>query len=239
MTITKPTGERTLWQELRTAGARLALPFLAVGTVVVLLGLFLTKVLDDTAAADTDVALSKWFADGRTEWLNTVTHYGTLFGETPVIVALTALTAGIFRAVFHRWRESVLLVCCVTGQALIFLVTTILIDRNRPRVPHLDDSPPTSSFPSGHTAATTAFYLGAALIIAWHTRDTWIGWVVLGIGLFIPLMMATCRMYRGMHYTTDVTTSLILGVTLLTLALKLMPLGEGHERSRTRARVAA
>ena len=36
---------------------------------------------------------------------------------------------------------------------------------------HLDDSPPTSSFPSGHTAASTAYYLGTALIIAWHTRQ--------------------------------------------------------------------
>ena len=41
--------------------------------------------------------------------MNTLTHFGTLFGETPTIVGLTALTVVVFRLVFHRWRESVFL----------------------------------------------------------------------------------------------------------------------------------
>lgn len=227
------TTNRSLWDEIRTAAARLALPFLGIGVVVVLLGLLITKVLDQSAFSDADTWLNRWLEDRRTSSWNSITHYGTLFGETPTIVGLTAITAGVFRAVFHRWRESVLLVFCVSGQALIFLTTTILIDRTRPHVQHLDDSPPTSSFPSGHTAASTAFYLGAALIIAWHTRDVWAKWLIVALGALIPLIVATCRMYRGMHYPTDTTVSLLLGLSLLLVALRLVPLREAEREEVT------
>jgi membrane-associated phospholipid phosphatase len=229
--LEKRGDEPSLGAELKTAGARLALPFLGIGVVVVLLGLLITKVLEDTALADADGWLIRQLNGARTPTGETLTHYGTLLGETPTIVGLTIVAAAAFRVVFHRWRESVLLVCCVSGQALIFLVTTILIDRERPKVPHLDDSPPTSSFPSGHTAASTAFYVGAALVIAWHTRELWFSKLIAAVGILFPLTVAFCRMYRGMHYPTDTTTSFLLGLSLLAVAFHLMPLGE---RSRVR-----
>ena len=116
----------------------------------------------------------------------------------------------------------------MTGQAVIFLITTMLIDRDRPPVRHLDDSPPTSSFPSGHTAAATAYYLGTALIIAWHTRHVWLRWLVVGVGVLIPITVASCRMYRGMHYPTDTATSFLLGLALLAIAFHALPLGVGR-----------
>lgn len=237
MTFEKRGDEPSLWQELRTAGARLALPFLALGIVVVLLGLLITRVLDRSDdLIETDQWLARWLEKRRTPLGEDLTHYGTLLGETPVIVGLTALTAAAFRVAYKRWRESVLLVACVTAQAMIFFFTTLLIDRDRPGVQQLDDSPPTSSFPSGHTAATTAFYAGAALIIAWHTREVWLRRLLVAVGLLIPLIMAFCRMYRGMHYLTDVTTSVLFTLTLLFLAFRLLPLGAD---SRTRGRVRA
>jgi undecaprenyl-diphosphatase len=226
VTIIKPDGEPTLWQDLGAGLKRMALPVLLIGTVVVLLGLLITRVLETTSLADADGSLDKWFARNRTPTGIDLTHYGTLFGETPTIVGLTAITAVIFRVVYKRWRESVLLVLCVVAQSLIFLVTTILIDRKRPPVPHLDESPPTSSFPSGHTAASTAYYLGTALIIAWHTRQVWLKWLLVILGVLVPITVATCRLYRGMHYPTDILTSLLIGLTLLAVAFRVLPLSE-------------
>jgi undecaprenyl-diphosphatase len=225
VSILKPEGERTLWQELGQAGRRAAPVFVAIGVVVVLLGLLITKVLENTGFADADAGVDRWFAKHRGPTLNTLTHLGTLFGETVTIVALTAITVVAFRVVFHRWRESVILMICVVGQSLIFLITTILIDRKRPPVPHLDDSPPTSSFPSGHTAASTAYWAGTALIIAWHTRD--LSRLLTVVGLLIPIMVATCRMYRGMHFPTDTATSYLFSLALLAVAFRALPLGEG------------
>lgn len=232
VSILEPAGERTVWQELGQAGKRAVPVFVAIGVVVVLLGLLITKVLETTGFADADAGVDRWFARHRGSTLNSLTHIGTLFGETITIVALTAITVVVFRVVFHRWRESVILLICVVGQSLIFLVTTILIDRERPPVPHLDDSPPTSSFPSGHTAASTAFWAGTALIIAWHTRERWLGTLLTVVGLLIPIMVATCRMYRGMHFPTDTTTSYLFALALLAVAFRALPLGEG---SRDRA----
>ena len=214
--------EPSLWQEVRTALARVAVPFLLVGTVTVLLGLLVTKVLDGTAFADEDAALDRTLAAHRTPTGVTLTHIGTMFAETPTIVALTAITAAAFRLAYRRWRESVFLVLCVTGQALIFLVTTLLIDRHRPPVRHLDASPPTSSFPSGHTAAATAFYGGLAIVLAWHTRRVWLRWLVTAVGVLMPVMVATCRMYRGMHYPTDTATSAVMALALLAIAGRLV-----------------
>jgi membrane-associated phospholipid phosphatase len=224
----KPDGERTVGQELRTAGKRFLPLWLAVGVVVVLLGLLITKVLENSDFARADAGLNRWLEKQRTPTGETLTHIGTLFGETPTIVGLTAITVVAFRAVFHRWRESVILALCVTGQAVIFLVTTMLIDRERPPVRHLDDSPPTSSFPSGHTAAATAYYVGTALIVAWHTRQVWLRWLIVVVGVLIPIMVASCRMYRGMHYPTDTGTSFLLGLALLAIAFRAFPLGTGR-----------
>ncbi len=229
MSIVKPAGERTVWQELGQAGRRAVPFFLAIGVVVVLLGLLITKVLETTGFADADAGVDRWFAKHRGPTLNTLTHLGTLFGETVTIVGLTAITFVVFRVVFHRWRESVILLICVVGQSLIFLVTTILIDRDRPPVPHLDDSPPTSSFPSGHTAASTAYWAGTALIVAWHTRERWLRQLIVVVGLLIPIMVATCRMYRGMHYPTDTTTSYLFALALLAVAFRALPLDRGSE----------
>jgi len=223
VSILKPAGERTAGQELGQAARRAVPAFLAIGVVVVLLGLLITKALETTGFADGDAGVDRWFAKHRGSTLNTLTHIGTLFGETITIVALTAITFVVFRAVFHRWRESVILLICVVGQSLIFLVTTILIDRDRPPVPHLDDSPPTSSFPSGHTAASTAYWAGTALIVAWHTRERWLRTLITVVGLLIPIMVATCRMYRGMHYPTDTTTSYLFSLALLAVAFRALP----------------
>ena len=228
VSITKPAGERTVWQELRTAGKHFVLPWFAVGVALVLLGLLITKVLEDTGFADADAGLNRWLEKQRTPTGETLTHIGTLFGETPTIIALTAVTVVVFRVVFHRWRESVILALCVSGQAAIFLVTTMLIDRERPPVQHLDDSPPTSSFPSGHTAAATAYYLGTALIIAWHTRHVWLRWLLVVVGVLIPIVVASCRLYRGMHYPTDTGASLLLGLALLAIAFHVFPLSGGR-----------
>ncbi len=236
MTFEKRGDEPSLWLELRTAVARLALPFAVVFVAVFALGLLITRVLDRSDdLIEIDQWLARWLEQRRTPLGEDLTHYGTLLGETPVIVGLTALTAAAFRLAYRRWRESVLLVTCVTAQAMIFFFTTLLVDRERPAVQHLDDSPPTSSFPSGHTAATTAFYAGALFILAWHTREVWLSRLLVVLGLLIPLVMATCRMYRGMHYLTDTSTSIVFSLTLLALAFKLLPLKERAARPRVPA----
>jgi len=143
----------------------------------------------------------------------------TMLSETTTITALTAIAAAAFRWKFGRWRESLLVIYAVIGETAIFVATTLLIDRPRPDVPHLDEAPPTSSFPSGHTAAAVCFYGSLAAIILWHNRHRWINVVTVVVCGAVPLMIASSRVYRGMHYPTDVLAGLLLGAIWLSVVI--------------------
>ena len=69
-----------------------------------------------------------------------------------------------------------------------------------------------SSYPSGHTAAAVA-YSAIVVVIFWHTRRTWIRALVVTIAAIVPIMVGLSRMYRGMHFFTDVIFGALLGGT--------------------------
>ena len=95
-----------------------------------------------------------------------------LYGkEYPIFGPLRLFGFVTFRTAFAS-LTALFLCLAVSAQALVFLFTTLAIDRERPAVKHLDVSPPTSSFPSGHTSAAFALYVGLAVVLAMLTHRT-------------------------------------------------------------------
>jgi undecaprenyl-diphosphatase len=88
-------------------------------------------------------------------------------------------------------------------------------------------SPPTSSYPSGHTAAATVLYISLAVITAYALARAdqarrFTGWLV-SVAALIILFVAVSRLYRGMHHPTDVVAGFLLGLGALlvtTMAVK-------------------
>jgi len=216
-----PAHRSTLPREFGSTVKVLALPAVAVAAGMVLLGLLVTHLLADGWLSH-EAAVNRNLAAHRTPWLTTATHVFTYFAETPTIVGLTVVAAVACRIVLRRWHESVYLVLCVTGETLIFLLTAFVIDRNRPPVPHLDDAPPTSSFPSGHTAAAICFYGSVAMVLLWQHRNTLLRTVAVALAVLVPLLVGASRLYRGMHYPSDVVAGLLLGVVWLTVTTRLV-----------------
>ncbi|MEO3814423.1 phosphatase PAP2 family protein [Sphaerisporangium sp. B11E5] len=206
------------WSTVAGWAARLLLlPLLLLAGVTLGLGWLITRPLHWAIAGEEGV--SRELAADRTPLLNTLTDIGSTMADTPVIIALTAVTAIVFRLVFHRWRESIFLVVAVWSQNLVFLLATVFVERQRPEVRHLDPAPPTSSFPSGHTSAAVGFYCGVALVLALHThRHTILKVLWWAIGLGVPLIVGVSRLYRGMHYLTDVSWGLVLGFVCVAVA---------------------
>ena len=166
----RPSGLAGIAREV----AWLLVPAACLVAVMVGLGYLVTDVLPSTAIGKWDAEVPRRLVEYRQQEGVSESKLITSLSETPTIVALTAIAAIVFRWRFGRWRESLVVIYAVVGETSIFMATTLLIDRPRPNVPKLDAAPPTSSFPSGHTAAAVCFYGSVAAIILWHTRHRWI-----------------------------------------------------------------
>lgn len=196
---------------------RVLLPVSLLLGVMVLLGVLVTRVLARTWPFTVEDAVNREFAADRSGGWNDVSLVFSTLASTQMIVVVTVLVALALRLWLKRWREPLFLCAAVTAQALVFLLTTLAIDRRRPAVEHMDVSPPTSSFPSGHTSAAVALYVGIAVLMALRVRSTgakvaW--WTLL---LMVPLGVALTRMYRGMHHPSDVVASFLNGGTCVAI----------------------
>lgn len=181
------------------------------------IGYLLTKPLHGTGFEHEDGAVDRYFAQHRSPGWNTVTHVLTFGAETYTVVAVGLVFFVGMRLHLRRWRESVFLLVAVVGEVTIFVCTTLVIARHRPGVPRLDVVPPTSSFPSGHTAAATTLY-GALALIALHTSNrSWLRTLAVAAAVAAPVCVAFARLYRGMHYPTDVLAGALLGVAWLAI----------------------
>src|SRR5207244_892809 len=99
---------------------------------------------------------------------------------------------------------------------------TATVARARPVVPHLDAAPPTSSFPSGHTGAAVALYCCIAIIVLRNMRQRWLAASIAVLCFVIPVVVGLSRIYRGMHFATDVIAGAIAGGVWLTLVVAVL-----------------
>lgn len=209
------TAPRTGVAEARGAIGRLVAAAVVVWGALCGAGYLLTYPLHETTFERRDAWVNRWFAGQRNSTWNTVTHWLTYAAETLTVVAVGVVFFVGLRVALGRWRESLFLAAALAGEVMIFLGTTVLIDRNRPAVSHLDDAPPTSSFPSGHTAAALVLYGALAIIALRVTSRGWLRRLAVVVGVAIPLCVALARLYRGMHFPTDVLGGAVLGLAWL------------------------
>ena len=196
---------------------RQMLPYLALWFVVLAsVGWLLGHPLKDAVSGED--AVNRWFASVRTPGWNTATNIMSLVANTGTIIITMLAATLVYWLIARRLRDVLPVVLGVMTQAGLFLLTTLLIDRPRPEVPKLDESPPTSSFPSGHTGAATALYVGLAILCIrrFPSLAARVFFAVL-FGL-VPLGVATSRLYRGMHHPSDVVFGLLNGVVCAVIA---------------------
>ncbi|GAA3457574.1 hypothetical protein GCM10018962_94080 [Dactylosporangium matsuzakiense] len=156
-----------------------------------------------------DSTIPHWFAGHRTDALGHVTIVGSEVGNTHAILAIGLAIGALALAVIRRWRPVVFLVTVMFGELSLFLGSAAIVGRARPDVENMDGPMPTSSFPSGHVAATICIWLVAAVLVMPRTRAWW-RWLPVAAAVLMPLWVAVSRMYRGMHHPTDILGSCVL-----------------------------
>jgi undecaprenyl-diphosphatase len=199
---------------LRTATFLLAVGVLLFGMLLGI-GWLCTHVEPGTAVGTADVGILRWLVAHRVPTLDTVSLYAVELASTTTVLVSGAV-AGIAAAlVLRRMWPLVLLVIALIGELVLFLNAAIVVGRPRPAVPHLDAAlPPTSSFPSGHTAAAICLYGGVAMVVL-RVVQAWWRWLVLGVAVLLITAVAVARLYRGAHYLTDVLASVLFAVPWL------------------------
>jgi undecaprenyl-diphosphatase len=173
---------------------------LAVG-----LGWLITRVL--APVREVDVAISDWFGANRTDAATTLALAVDHIGDTPGIIAVILIAAPVAHGMTRRWAPALVLAVAAAGETSIFLSAQHVISRARPNIEHLAVEPATSSFPSGHVAATFVTYGCIALLaLSWGRGAA--RFVAVGLAVALPLAVAWSRIYQGMHFPSDVLVSL-------------------------------
>ena len=162
-----------------------------------------------------DVTIPHWLAAHRSSALNEVSQVGSTAGNTHAILFVGLVAGAIALAAIRRWRPVIFLVATMFGELTLFLASAAITGRQRPDVSHLDGQLPTSSFPSGHIAATICLYAAIAVLVMPRTRAWW-RWLFIAVAVLMPLWVTLSRLYRGMHHPTDALGSFILAACWVT-----------------------
>lgn len=212
---------RTSWPLRRPDWLRVAGAFVALVAVYVMVGFALTDWFAPNAITDFDEELAQRLADGRTARNNDLAHWGAFIADTYVKIAASLVIAGAMLWRWRRWHEAALVGFTLIFEASVYVVSSTIVGRPRPEVDRLLESPVATSFPSGHVAAATV-YSALAIIVFWHTKAIWARTLAVLVSVLVALTVAWARMYQGMHFLSDVSAGIVLGLVSVAIGVRLL-----------------
>ncbi len=192
---------------------RIAVPVVLLAAVMIGLGLLLTHPLAHWWLLHAEDGVDRALAAHRDPELNSVTGVLSTVADTIGTVVLALVACLVARRSCRRWREAAFIATSLAIEVGVFLLTTVLVHRPRPAGLGLDHSPPTSSFPSGHSAAAVALY-GAIAWLLVRRAGRGYAWLL----LLMPVAVGFARLYRGMHHPSDVIAGFLLGACAVVIA---------------------
>jgi membrane-associated phospholipid phosphatase len=200
---------------LRGLLLRTLVPGVVLWLAIIGFGLLLTGPLKSWDKSES--ALNRSLQEMRSRTWDSVTALWSHVGNTEIIIGVCAVAVALVWWRTRRWWFAVIPAIAISLQATIFVTASAVIGRARPDVPHLDQAPPTSSYPSGHVGASVALY-GSFAIMATTIERAWLRRAVIGVCSVIPVLVAYARLYRGMHHLSDVVVGALNGLVCAALA---------------------
>jgi membrane-associated phospholipid phosphatase len=212
-----------------TAAAEILTGWVLTFGVLYAAGWALTNRSQGTWLGRLDDGVPRWLQTFRTPALDHLSLLWSKAGDTHAILAVSLVFGPLALALWRQWRPVLFLVLTMVGELTLFLCAAAAVGRPRPPVEQLDGQMPTSSFPSGHIAATLCLWSAIALLAMPRIRQWW-RWVFLALAIVMPLGVALSRMYRGEHHPTDVFGAMVLAAAWLSVLRRAI---RPNERVRT------
>ena len=176
-------------------------------------GLVSDMVTSETGLYRLDASAAAWGADNATPASTWFLGAVTWLGATVTVLAVTFALGGLEWLRRRRLAVLAFMVTVVVGQNLIVNTVKVLVDRERPPVPHLAPSSG-FSFPSGHTAAAAATWAAVVLVLGRGRPVRTKAWLAAGAAA-VAVAVAASRVLLGVHWLTDVIGGAALGLRLV------------------------
>ncbi len=176
-----------------------------------------------------------WLAAHRTGNRTEASLIGSIAAGWIALPILVAVIAAVL-AIARRWLLAAYVVSAPIVEVVAYRVTTLTVHEHRPSLVRLEKLPVDASYPSGHTAASIAVYVGLLLLLLSRVRSTPARLCISLLAVAIPVSIGLSRMYRGMHYPLDVTGGALLGIGALSVIIFSCRSAVAATSSRARTR---
>ena len=192
--------------------------FVWLGAAALAFGVFLriTRELIEGELGRGDGTILREVAKARNPWLTIAAVDITSLGSVTIVTLFTVLAFAILIRMGDR-RGAIQLLASSAGAGMLTLGTKLLVERVRPAVAQQLVAATGFSYPSGHSASSTALYLTLAILAARHLRRSGDRSAVFGGAVAVILAVAASRVYLGVHYLTDVASGVALGAAWVCL----------------------
>ncbi len=186
---------------------------LAVGVVLVVLGAFLRLTLgvfEDARVSAFDRDVMRWVVEHRTDALDEAAVDLTALGSK-TLITLFAL-GGIFILLVARdYRGALHLLVAIVGSTLMMFSLKEFLERPRPPVADRLVEAGGWSYPSGHSISAAVLYVTLALVGSRHFKGPDYRRMLMALAVLTTALVASSRVYLGVHYPTDVASGTVLG----------------------------
>jgi undecaprenyl-diphosphatase len=164
-----------------------------------------------------DVAVLEWVGGVRSGGLTDLMLVITMMGDGLVEVPFALLVAVLLWRVAGRRSAAALFFGALSGE-LLYVIAKASFHRPRPTIIEQLSGAGWYSYPSGHSMMAPIIWSLAFLLLV-PVASRWLGRFLIGLAVFLPLAIASSRVYLGVHYPSDVLGALALGSAWMSLWL--------------------
>lgn len=212
------------------AGLRLGLGLLGALVVVaaaVPLGILVRAAHPGLVEADQAVTAAAERLVGGSDVLLLLAQAVTLLGD-PFLMSGGAAGLALWLLSTGRRRLALFVVVARVGALVLSQGLKQTVDRTRPVFDEPVATALGASFPSGHSLGSAVFYATAAVLLMPYVRRTGL---LLAAAVLVSALVAASRVLLGVHYLSDVTAGLLIGLgwaALCTAVFAVWRAEEGH-----------